>query len=177
MVGQALQFQGNASQRLGADGDLAAGKGLHCLAVGHRMAHRRVSGHRLHHVDGALGRSADERPLDAPVLVTERDLEVEDLFSVALEPEMSRLDDAGVDGADGHLMDLLPLDAIVFHDAYDWSLAWLSVPGIVVRPVGSVKANRLEPGVALRTDPVLLGDFPLEEMDLRAIRRHGRKTV
>ena len=40
-----------------------------------------------------------QRPLDAAVLVAERDLEVEHLLAVALEAEVAGLDDAGVDGA------------------------------------------------------------------------------
>ena len=45
VVGQPLQFQGDAAQHLGADRDLAAGQGLDRLAVGRRVADRRVAGH------------------------------------------------------------------------------------------------------------------------------------
>ncbi len=45
------------------------------------------------------------------MLVAERDLEVEDVLAVALEAEVPRLDDAGVDRADGDLVDLVALDA------------------------------------------------------------------
>ena len=119
VVGQPLQFQGDAAQHLGPDRDLAAGQRLDRLAVGRRVADRRVAGHRLHRVDRALVRPADQRPLDAAVLVAERDLQVEDLFAVALEAKMARLDDAGVDRADRHLVDLLALDAVEVRDADD----------------------------------------------------------
>ena len=77
----------------------------------------RVARDRLDVVDGPLVRAADERPLDAAVLVAERDLEVEDLLAVALEAEVPRLDDAGVDRADRDLVDLLALDAVEVGDA------------------------------------------------------------
>jgi hypothetical protein len=44
-------------------------------------------------------------------------------------------------------------------------------------PIRRVKANRLEPGVALRTNAVLFGNLALEEMGLGTIRRHRRKAV
>ena len=40
-----------------------------------------------------------------------------------------------------------------------------------------MKANRLEPGMPFGTDPVLLGEFPLEEVDLRAVRGQRWETV
>ena len=55
-------------------------------------------------------RAADQGPLDAAVLVAQRDLQVEDVLAVALEAEVARLDDAGVDRPDGDLVDLLALD-------------------------------------------------------------------
>ena len=41
------------------------------------------------------------------MLVAQRDFQVVDRLAVALEAEMARLDDAGVDRADGHLVDLV----------------------------------------------------------------------
>ncbi len=128
MVGQPLQLEGDAAQRLGAERDLAAGERLDRLAVGRRVADRRVAGDRLHRVERALGRPADERPLDAAVLVAERDLQVEDLLAVALEAEVPRLDDAGVDRADRDLVDLLALDAVEVGDADDRGFARLAGP-------------------------------------------------
>ena len=54
---------------------------------------------------------APHRLLDAPVLIAQRYFQVIDRFPVTLEPEMARLDNPGVDGADRHLMDLLALHA------------------------------------------------------------------
>ena len=68
-------------------------------------------------MDRPLVRPADERSLDAAVLIAERDLQVEDLLAVALEAEVPRLDDAGVNRADRDLVDLLSLDAVEVRDA------------------------------------------------------------
>src|SRR5262249_27078206 len=130
------------------------------------MADRRVPRDRLRQVDRALGRPAGESPLDTPVLVAERDLQVKDLFAMALEAEMPRFDDAGVDGAHGHFVDLLPLDAVVVGDADDRGFRGLPVPGVVAGAVRGMVADRLRPGVPFRTHAVLLGHLALEEVDL-----------
>ncbi len=136
------------------------------------MADRGVAGHRLHQGHGAFGWPAEERALDTPVLVAERDFQVEDLFPVALEAEMPRLDDTGVDRTNRHFVDLVPLDTVEIGDADNRGLVRLPSPRIVARPIGSMEPHRLEPRVAFRADAILLGDLPLEEMHLRAVRRH-----
>ena len=75
-----------------------------------------------------LVRPADERPLDPAMLVAQRDLQVKDLLAVALEAEMPRLDDAGVNGTDRDLVDLLPFDPEKIRDADDRSFARSSCP-------------------------------------------------
>ena len=67
----------------------------------------RVAGERFRVVDGARIGAAQHRPLDAAMLIAQRNFQVVDRLAVALEAEMARLDDAGVDRADGHLVDLL----------------------------------------------------------------------
>jgi hypothetical protein len=141
------------------------------------MADRGVSGYRLHHVNRALGRPAEKGSLDAPVLVAERDLQVEDLLAVALKPEMARLDNAGVNRANCYLMDFVPFDPVEVGDTDDGSLSRVSAPGIVARPVGSMKSDRLEPRMTFRIDAVLLGDLPLKEVRLRTVGRQGEKAV
>src|SRR5436190_20918949 len=96
---------------------------------------------------------------------------------MALEAEVARLDDARMDGADGHLMDLVPFDPIEIHDADDRDLARLATPCIVTGPIGSMEPHRLEPRVAFRIDAVLLSDLPLKEMDRRASGRQRGKSI
>ena len=131
----------------------------------------------FHQVDRPLVGAADQGPLDAAMLVAQRDLQVKDLLAVALEAEMPRLDDAGVDRTDRDLVDLLALDPEEVGDADDRSFARPPAPGVVAGAVRAMKANRLEPGMPFGTDPVLLGNLALEEMDLRAVGGQRGKVV
>ena len=56
-------------------------------------------------------------------------------------------------------------------------LARLPAPRVVTGAVRAVKANRLEPGMAFRTEPVLLGQFPLEKVNLRALGSERGKPI
>ena len=116
VVGQPFQFQGDAAKRLRRIG---RGTRLALPRPGSSrgVADRGVAGHMFHDMKSTFVRPADERALDAAMLVAERDLQVEDLLAVALEAEMPRLDDAGVNGADGDLVDLFALDAEEIGDA------------------------------------------------------------
>ena len=93
----------------------------------------------------ALVRPADQRALDAAVLVAERDLQVEDLLAVALEAEVARLDDAGVHRADRDLVDLLALDPVEVGHAGGGAASAVPAPGVVARAVRRMEADRLEP--------------------------------
>ena len=59
----------------------------------------------------------------------------------------------------------------------DGDVARGSAPGVVTRTVRGVITNRFQPRVSVRTYAVLLGDLPLEEVDLRTLRRDRGKTV
>src|SRR4051812_43685102 len=83
------------------------------------------------------------------MLVAEMNLEMMHLLAQAAESEAARLDDAGVDRADGHLVHLLALDL---------------VEGIAVAShrARMLEADRLEPGVPGNTDAMLLVKLALE---------------
>ena len=51
-----------------------------------------------------------QQALDPAVLVAQHDLQEQHLLAVRLEPEVSRLDDPGVDRPDRHLVDFLTLE-------------------------------------------------------------------
>jgi hypothetical protein len=87
-----------------------------------------------------------------------------------MESEMTRLDDARVNGADGDLVHLVAFDAEVMHDAWGRRRRRRRVG---VPPVRRVKANGLQPRMSERDAPELLGDLALEEVRLRALGRHG----
>jgi hypothetical protein len=61
--------------------------------------------------------STQQAPLDAAVLVSERDFKVEHVLAVALEPEMTRLDDPGMDRAHGNFVHFIALDAEEVRDS------------------------------------------------------------
>src|SRR5262249_28503522 len=145
------QLQGNAAQHLGACGHLTAGQRLEGLTVSRGMADRRIAGQCLHVVDGALVGPAEQRPLDAAVLVAQGYFQMVNLFAVALKAEMPRFDDAGVDRADRHLVNFLSRDAVIVGDADGRRLATRAAPGVMAGAVGWVKADGLEPGMPLRT--------------------------
>ena len=53
--------------------------------------------------EGLLWSTALRRPLEPPVLVEETHVQMKDAFAHHVEAEVSRLDDARVDGPYGHL--------------------------------------------------------------------------
>jgi hypothetical protein len=99
-------------------------------------------------------RPAPQSGLYPAVLVSQNDLEVEHLLTVALEAEVTWLDYPGVHRADGNLMDL-----VAGHGEE------VAIPVRV--------SHRLEPWVATRDAPELLGYLPFEHVGLRAVRRDG----
>ena len=138
------------------------------------MADRGVARERLHVVDGALVRAADERPLHAAVLVAERDLQVQDVLAVTLEAEVAGLDDPGMHGADGDLVHLLAFDPEEIHDAGRNRCVVRVRPAVVTRPVGAVKADSFQPGVPQWPHAPLLGHLAFEPVRLRAVGRQRR---
>jgi hypothetical protein len=109
------------------------------------------------------------------MLVSERDLEVKDLFTVALEPKVSGLDDPGVHGSHGHFVDFIPLDAKEVGNPDGRRASVHLRPRLGSPRMGRVEAHGFEPRMARGFDTELLGDLALEEVYLRAFRRQGRK--
>ncbi len=68
------------------------------------------------------------------MLEAQGDLEVEDLFAVALEAEMARLDDARVDRSHGHFVDFFAFDAVEIPDGRQDRLSCFPVPCVAARP-------------------------------------------
>src|SRR5438876_2102742 len=177
MVGEAFEFQSDAAQHVAANGHLRACETFHRLAESRRMTDRRVAGHGLDRVDRSLGRTANQGSFRPAVLIAERHLQVEYVFPVALEAKVPRLNDAGMNRADGHLVDLLSPDAVVVGNSNRRSFARAPAPGIVARAIAGMKAHRLEPGMPLGADTVLFADFPLKQVNLRALRRERGEAV
>src|SRR5271154_4229242 len=111
-----------------------------------------------------LVRTAHQRPLDAAVLIAQRNLQVGNMLAVALEAEMARIEHAGVYRSDRHLVDFFAFHAEEFGDRAEDLLAHGARPGVVARAMRGVETNRLEPRMADRYHAPLLGDFTLEPM-------------
>ena len=135
------------------------------------MTHRGVAGHLLDQVDCSLVGAADQGLLDPTVLIAQRDLQVKDLLAMALEAEVPRFDDAGVNGTDRDLVDFLSFNPEKIRDTDHRSFVRRPAPRVMAGAVRAMKANRLEPRVPQGTGAVLLGKLPLEEMELRAVGR------
>ncbi|KAF5029967.1 hypothetical protein DSECCO2_643070 [anaerobic digester metagenome] len=126
-----------------------------------------VAGHGLHQVRHAQGRAGHEQAFDAPVLVPQADFQVHDVFAVALEAEVPGFDDAGMDRAHGHFVDLLAAHPELFGHAR-------SRAGGVRMDEGGREAHGLEPGMAFGPDLPLLEEFALEHVALRAFGCEAR---
>jgi hypothetical protein len=111
------------------------------------------------------------------VLITKRNLQVKDVLAVTLKVKVPRLNDSGVDWADGDLVDFLSLDSVIIGIARHGDLVRLPTPGIVTRAVGRVETHRFQPGMTFGSDAELLGDLALEEMDLGTIRSERWEVV
>src|SRR6266849_4436113 len=77
---------------------------------------------------------------------------------MALEAEMTRLNDAGMDGANRHLVNLFAFNSIK------------------VRDTGMV-SDGLQPGMSFGAKAELFRDFTFENVHLRAVGRERRKAV
>src|SRR5438067_12073288 len=110
MVGDAFQFQRDGAQ--GERPRRAGGRGQRFdqLTIRGRMAGGGIAGDRLCEIDAALVGPTAQRLLDAAMLISEGDFEMEDALAVTVEAKMSRLDDPGMHRANRDLMDLGPSD-------------------------------------------------------------------
>src|SRR6185369_5730803 len=177
MISEALKLQGDAAHHLGMGRDTSPGKGFDGHAVSLAMTDAGVPGNCFHLVHGLRVRSADQGLFNAAVLETEGDLQAEDLFAMALETEMPRLDDPGVHRPHRHLVNLIPLDPVVRHDSRQEPVAVKVVPKGAFLAEGSVEPDRLNPRVPLRRKEALFGDLPLKKVQLRAIRCKRREGI
>jgi len=74
-------------------------------------------------------------------------------------------------------VDLFSLDPVEIGDADLRRRARRALPGVVTGALRADEAHRLEPGMALGNHSPLLRDFALEEVHLRAARRHRRERL
>ena len=109
-----------------------------------------------------------QRSLDAAVLVSQRDLEVIDIFTVALESEMARFDNACMNGPDGDLMDFRSVHLEKLRNAH--RIGCCSEQPFAFT-IGRWKRIGLSQGCPDGHNSPLLGNFPLEPVRLRTVGR------
>src|SRR6185369_3893668 len=177
MIGQTLKLQGDAAHHFGMGRDTSPGKGFDGHTVSLTMADAGISCNSFHLVHGLRVRSSRQGLFNAAMLETEGDLQTEDLFAMALEAEMPRLDDPGVNRPDRHFVDLFPLDPVIRHDTRQKPVSVKIVPKGVFLAEGTVEPDRLQPGVPLRREGALFGNLPLEQLQLRAVLSKRRECI
>jgi hypothetical protein len=99
-----------------------------------------------------------------------------DVFAVALETEVPRFNDAGMDGTDGNFMHFFPLNPIKIHIPRQRSFL-APVPGITAGAPTAMETDRFEPRVASRDNPIFFGNLSLKEMDFAALRGESGKAA
>ena len=110
VVGDALALQHQGAQQEGARRRADAAGGLDGAGIGPGVGAGRVARDAAGQAR-ALGEVfADEQPLDALVLVAEALLQAQQALADHRKSEVARLDDAGMDGADGNLVRALAAD-------------------------------------------------------------------
>ena len=131
------------------------------------MTNRCIAGNCFHLVHRSGGRASGQRPFDAAMLQPVRNLQVKNLFAVALESEVSRLYDAGVYRTDRDLMYFITFNTVKIHHTGQQTATVAVVPESHPLAERLLKANRLEPGVPFRADQTLFGDLPFKQVQLR----------
>jgi hypothetical protein len=110
VIGKAFDFERERAQPLGAQRNFDAGECFHYGRIGGGMSDGRVSRGCLHLRQRRPMRTAGQRFLHATMLVSERNFQMQNFFPRALESEMSRFDNAGMNGADGNFVDFDTFD-------------------------------------------------------------------
>src|SRR6185437_9345570 len=167
VIGETLQLEGDTADTLRARRLARAAERFDRATVGTAVADRRIARDRLGDDRRAYRAGGFQQSLDAAMLPPQHDFEKQHVLAMCLNTKMPGLNHSRVHGANRHLVNFLSLDMeeCIFrgieHDVRP-----------TTRPmIGQMPAQRLEPGMAHRQHRALLGDFPLEDMRLRTVRR------
>ena len=125
------------------------------------MTDARISGYVFDKVDKAGRRCAGQESFNASMLKAKLYLQMEDIFAVALEAEMPRLDDTGMHRTNRYFMHFLPF----CHKVVCFRRTGAFAPGIVG---WRAEAHGFEPGMPNGADTPCFKQFALEQMRLGA---------
>ncbi len=115
VVVEPLHLREQDARQAGRGRDLGAGQAFDRLAERRRVADRADAAGALDDRQGFAEGSAFNQPLDAAMRVEEPGVEMEHRLAHRREAEVAGLDDAGVDRADGQLVDAVA----VGHERFD----------------------------------------------------------
>src|ERR1019366_5610325 len=155
MVGQAFQLKGNGPDGPIVGVHLRSRQAFQVLAISPSMGDGRITRRRLDLVKRTFMGPVEEGFLYTPVLVTQGNFQVKHVLPMALEAEMAGFNDAGVNGPNRHLENLVALDLVKVHQTDRRYL--LGIFCLNDRPG---EPDRLEPGMALGPQAELFGDLP-----------------
>jgi hypothetical protein len=137
------------------------------------MADACVTRQGLHVVNAARRRPANQSTLDTAMLIAQGDLQMMYMLAMTLEPKVAGLDDTGMHRTDGYLVNFLAghLEERC-HRGRNRAFRG-TTPRILAGNLRSVIPQRLEPGVLLRLNPELFGDFAFERLGGGTLRSQG----
>ena len=158
MHGDALELERDRAGHLGLDRELTARQALEGRDVRPGVRDAGVPRHGLDQRREAPRVPLQQELLHAAVLIAEVNLEVMHLLAEAHEAERTGLDDTGVNGAHGDLVNLLPFDLV-------------EGIGVHGRLLLALIANGLEPGMPRHPDACLLVKLAFEAMESGHLRR------
>ncbi len=110
MIGHALAFQHQRAQQQGPRRYLDPARRLDRVGVGPGVGAGRVAGNAAHQTRTLRHIGTDEQLFDALVLVTQALLQAQHALADDGKPEVARLDDAGMNGADRNFVRALAAD-------------------------------------------------------------------
>src|SRR6266566_9659501 len=101
------------------------------------MSDGRIARSGFHIVNGPLVRAADQGAFHTTMLVPQRDLQMKDIFAVALKPEVAWLDHTGMHRPDGHLVDIIASNGEEVSDAGKDRCVCRPIPSVMTAAVGT----------------------------------------
>src|SRR5450759_1578673 len=164
VIGQALEFERNSTNRLPARGLVNARERLNGPAECARVSDDSIPSNRLSDEHRSAALRTLEQTLDAAVLVAEHYFQRKHLFAVRMESKVTGLNDPGVHWADSDLVNFVAVD-----DVKREILAVLRSHGPCARRmIGRMATQRLERRMPLRNRAALFRYLALKAARLPA---------
>ncbi len=165
MIGQPLQLQSDADDRLGAKRRFDVTQGLHDGGVCPSVPDSGIACDGFGNGHTPRGRCGDERLFGSPVLITELNLQMENGFPGALKSEMAGLDHPRMDRSYRDLVDPRAFD----------SEERIGLFGAGRRLEIRMASERFQPRMSVGTNGEVLEDLPFEGLRRRQIRCQRRE--